>query len=328
MSAFHRIRNRRTLTVVSLHRVLAKSDPRWRTCDPLYTMTDRTFESCVRFLARHYSIVSLDELEAASIGTANLPPNAALITFDDGWADNYDYAMPILRRCGVPAALFVAAGAINRHDAFFQERMIAAWRTGRINAAAIAAAWARACPSAPPVTDPVSETKIRTLIAGLQQLPPSERSGLLATLKASLSDPERQMLTKEEVGQLHESGFGIGTHGYQHEPLTAVDDLDFELGESRRAVADIVGIPVERVVTMSFPFSKASRAVAERAQKIGYRLMFAGGHSMLPTDSAIPCLVPRVGITEQEVVDENGSFVPHALASQLFRLPHRGVTVV
>jgi len=323
---YHRIRNRHVLTVISLHRVLAQADSRWATCDPLYTLSDRTFDQCVRFLRNHYSVISLQQLLDARQGKGRLPTNPVLITFDDGWADNFDYALPILRRHETPAALFVAAGAVDRREAFFQERLIAAWRKGQLPLASISTLWERVCPGLDTPSDSFDEQSLRTFIARLQQVPFADRADLLADLETVLTDPDRQMLTHEELRKLKDGGFDIGTHGYMHEPMTGAVNLDFELSDSRRRVAQLLGVPLENIASMSFPFSKMSKTVVERATSAGYKLMFGGGKALTRVDHNFPHIIARVGITESEIVDGNGRFMPHVLAAQLFRLSQNGIS--
>ncbi|MBI4263003.1 MAG: polysaccharide deacetylase family protein [Acidobacteria bacterium] len=60
------------------------------------------------WLQREHHLISLHELEAAMDGHARLPPNAALVTFDDGFIDHYEAVFPILRRRGVSGVFFLA----------------------------------------------------------------------------------------------------------------------------------------------------------------------------------------------------------------------------
>jgi glycosyltransferase involved in cell wall biosynthesis/peptidoglycan/xylan/chitin deacetylase (PgdA/CDA1 family) len=53
-------------------------------------------------------VVSLDEALAALQGEGALPPDAVAITFDDGFRDNFDLALPILDRLRLPATFFLA----------------------------------------------------------------------------------------------------------------------------------------------------------------------------------------------------------------------------
>ena len=319
---YHRYRNRRVLTVVAFHRVIAATDARWQTCDPLYAISDRFFEQCLAFLTRHYSVVTLADLHRARTSTQGLPDRPLLITFDDGWADNYDYALPVLQRLRLPAVLFVASDALNRHEAFFQERIIGAWRARRLSDHALRLAWTQ-LPGVAPPPDLKSEAAIRGLIANLQSLPVARRDAVLALLAHELVDGCRQMLTTQELQGVAAANVAIGTHGKRHEALTVVSDVDAELHDSKVSVAAALGKSSDAIDSLSFPFSKQNAAVLERARLMGYRLLFDGGASLTPLDATLPGLVARVPITARNVEDATGNLVAHALAAYLFRRPHR-----
>lgn len=144
LDAYHRARNRDRLTVIMFHRVLSPGDARWRTADPEYSLRDDLFAACLAFFKRHYHVVALDDVLAARAGGPPLPARPLLITFDDGWSDNEEFALAHLRRAGLPSVLFVVADVIGRDEPFFQERMVGAWRGGRLDAARAARIWADA----------------------------------------------------------------------------------------------------------------------------------------------------------------------------------------
>jgi peptidoglycan/xylan/chitin deacetylase (PgdA/CDA1 family) len=133
------------------------------------------------------------------------------------------------------------------------------------------------------------------------------------------------MLSSEELRELHACGFGIGTHGNRHEPLTAAQDVDAELIESKKRVANVLGVDALNINSLSFPFSKQNASVVARARSAGYKLLFGGGQSLTPIARSVPALIARVGITASEVSDSHGNLLPHLLAIQLFRQPHRSL---
>ena len=96
LSVYHRIRNRNTLTIVVFHRVLAVDDERWPHAHPEWTVSDAVFEQCLQFFRRHYYVISLEELLSSVEQGKKLPNRSLLITFDDGYADNEEYALPLL----------------------------------------------------------------------------------------------------------------------------------------------------------------------------------------------------------------------------------------
>src|SRR5204862_6462518 len=60
-----------------------------------------------------YTVVSLEQVLDHYVGGAALPPRAILVTFDDGYRDNLENAVPILRRHGYPAVIFVPIGYLD-----------------------------------------------------------------------------------------------------------------------------------------------------------------------------------------------------------------------
>lgn len=71
-----------------------------------------SFEEQVRSLAQRFTPVTLDQVVAFANGSDSLPKNAVAVTFDDGFADNYEVALPILNRYGVPATFYIMVDAV------------------------------------------------------------------------------------------------------------------------------------------------------------------------------------------------------------------------
>lgn len=71
------------------------------------------FLTQMRYLQGNFSVVSLAEFLKARMNDKDLPPRTALITFDDGYKNNYDYAFPVLQTLGLPATIFLATGFVN-----------------------------------------------------------------------------------------------------------------------------------------------------------------------------------------------------------------------
>jgi len=92
--------------------------------DNALVVTPENFARQMRFLKRyHYTVVSLDALVAMMKAHTKIPPGTICITFDDGIADNYEHAYPVLRELGFPAAIFVYTSAIGAGDYLTREEM-------------------------------------------------------------------------------------------------------------------------------------------------------------------------------------------------------------
>ena len=132
LDGYHRLRNRWRLTVVMFHRVLDEQDARWFSADPTWTVSARVFAECLEFFQAHYNVVGIEQLRQACTNQQPLPERPLLITFDDGWADNAEYALPCLRATGLPAVVFVVAGAVGQSE-LWNERLGRAWRSGSLD---------------------------------------------------------------------------------------------------------------------------------------------------------------------------------------------------
>lgn len=322
LGLYHRVRNARTLTVVMFHRVLEPDDPRWFHCDPDYTLRADIFSGSLRFFRSHYNVVSLDQVVQARQGKKPLPPRALLITFDDGWADNVDFALPRLREAGMGGVMFVVADAVDRAQPFYQEQIVSAWRRGTLRVSDLAAALQAAAPDAPLVSAGEDLGALRRLIAGIEALPLSKRRALLEPFKERLADGMRHMVTQEELLTLDRSGVAIGLHGKSHVPMTEAEDLRAELGGARAEMAArLVHRPAP--ATLSFPHGRYDASVLKKARLSGYELVFTSVPVVNPSDTGVGWLLGRLGFDGNAVVDEAGRFRPDRLALYLFRKPLR-----
>src|SRR3954469_1945522 len=97
----------RRLSVLVYRRVLAERDP-LLAGEP----SAAEFEHRMRWVKANFEVLPLGEAVRA-LREDRLPRRSLCITFDDGYADNYRIALPILRRLGLPATFFVATGFLD-----------------------------------------------------------------------------------------------------------------------------------------------------------------------------------------------------------------------
>jgi peptidoglycan/xylan/chitin deacetylase (PgdA/CDA1 family) len=77
----------------------------------------KNFERQMYFLKRaRYNILPLESLADLIREKGKLPPRTVIITFDDGYKDNYVYAFPILQKYKLPATIFIISNEVNRPD--------------------------------------------------------------------------------------------------------------------------------------------------------------------------------------------------------------------
>lgn len=323
LAAYHRARNRRALTVVMFHRVLDRGDRRWAYCDPEYTIAGDLFAQCLAFFRAHYHVVSIDDVVAPG---AHLPDHPLLITFDDGWADHEQVALPLLANAGLPALMFIAADAVDapEPERFWEIRLVHAFRRGAIDRAALAGLWAAAGPGAAPPFDQLDH--VRALIERMLPLELDRVAAVLAPHAAALATPgDRHMLTQAELANLTRNRIAIGGHGGCHAPLTRLADAGADLRRAHAALSARLGAPV---TTMSFPHGAYNRATVAAAHAAGYRVLFTSDPVLtpLPDRGPMPTLFGRVAFDPRAVIDRRGALRPEELAFRMWRRPHLTLT--
>lgn len=321
LSLYHRIRNRKSLTVIMFHRVLRPEDPRWKTCDPDYTISADLFRQCLELFVRHYTVVSLDDVLRAKEGTLPLPPCALLITFDDGWQDNFEYALPILKQLRLPAALFAVGEAVDRSSAYFQEQLVAAWRRGSLGTKELGSMCEAVGIAAGSSAGAAGIAELRRLISALESLTAGSRLEILARFAPVLADSERHNLSAEELRAMRHAGTRIGAHGMSHTPLTHVASVRGELLEVRTRLSGLLGESPDSIDTLSCPHGKYDAAVVREALQAGYKLIFTSDPALNSTVAAPSHLLARVGFEASAISDHNDRLIPGRLVSYLFRRP-------
>lgn len=322
LGLYHRMRNADTLTVVMFHRILPPADARWATSDPDYTLSVQHFAASLAFFRRHYNVVSLQQVTDFGTTGGHLPKRALLITFDDGWADNADHALPELHRAGMPAVMFVVADAVGSAAPFYQERIVAAWRCGALKLGDLVDALDGPAAQERPAREENMEA-LRQVISRLEQLPRHEREDLLAPLEPKLADGLRHMVDVDDLQRLRSGGVALGLHGKTHVPMTRAEDLDAELTGARASLAERLGDAAPSARCMSFPHGAYDATIAERARKAGYERIFTSVAVLNPVGGKLGWLLGRVGFDTNSIMDRRGRFRRDLLALCLFRPPVR-----
>jgi peptidoglycan/xylan/chitin deacetylase (PgdA/CDA1 family) len=315
LAAYHRVRNHRWLTSLVFHRVLPQSDPRFYESDPEWTITVDQLVDSVRFVKRHFNVVSLDEILDARRRRKRLPPRPLLLTLDDGWSDNEEYALPVFEAEKVPGVIFVTSDVVGKSAPLWFEVIRAARIGGRIDAQTWSGLWASVNEPTPTHWRP---RHVEELIHHLSNLPRVRRDAILEPFRSRLEDGRRHMVTPEQLERLHAKGITVGAHGRTHQPLHECEDLEDELREPRRRLEALLARPV---TTLALPHSRSSPEVVQRAEAAGYELVFTGVRGMTPTHR-IPFTIGRAAITPEGLAGTGGRMRPERLALYLFRGRH------
>jgi peptidoglycan/xylan/chitin deacetylase (PgdA/CDA1 family) len=226
------------LSILVYHRVLPKSDPLLPD-----QITIDEFNVQMQALSEHFRVLPLEEA-LQCLRQGNLPSKAACVTFDDGYADNVECALPILQSHGVRATFFVATGFLDG-GMMWNDTVIEAVRrfTGDVLDLGYCGLGCYAAQ-----TTEQRQGAIESLLQRLKYLEPEERSDKVLAI-AECADahlPDNLMMTSEQLRLLHSAGMGIGAHTVHHPILTRVirDVARDEIAGSKDALERIISVPV------------------------------------------------------------------------------------
>ena len=102
--------------ILMYHRFSNKKEP--------FKIPQKVFENQIIFLKKRYNFVSLKHYADVLRGIRdNLPPNSIILTIDDGYWDNYEFAYPILKKYSVPATIFLATDFISHKSWLWSNKL-------------------------------------------------------------------------------------------------------------------------------------------------------------------------------------------------------------
>jgi peptidoglycan/xylan/chitin deacetylase (PgdA/CDA1 family) len=257
----------RRFQILGYHKVSAERHPFFAPVEPAL------FDKQMNFLKRHYLVMDLEELvERSRVG--DVPERAVAITFDDGYADNYHYAFPILKKYGLTATIFVATGAIDNAEVLWHDRIFDAFRyarrtrvrTGREDVKELA-------------LERHSELE-RSLTAALRrakELYGEERARFIADIEQAL-EPARPstpcMLTWNQIREMHAAGIRMGSHTVTHPILSRLpqNQLLRELYDSRQQIFECLRVPIRMFAYPNGGASDYNENVKRVLKECGYLL--------------------------------------------------------
>lgn len=315
LSLVHRKRNRHALTVVLFHRVFSSDDIRLLQADMEWAVTEDFFRDCLDFYKRYYNIISLQQLQAFLETGKPLPDYPLLITFDDGWADNLEYAAPITQQYGVRPLLCVTTGAIGKPMLSWQETLYSAWR---INALPRELLNKIADIIQQPVQEMVGEKDIRLLIKTIQHRSEDVREAVSRLAETITLPNPAQMLTVNQLNQLSKS-FDIGAHGVRHEYLTQSKNPMGELRQARQDINAMTGLSLP--LSKSYPHGRHNDELIKMATDAGYTMMFTCIRCHTKLHQKKPAIFGRHNMNQLVYQDDNGRLRPELLSLYLFRQP-------
>ena len=275
-------RMRTPVLVLAYHRVLPEPDPESYPFDlGLISATPEEFDWQMKLVSREFDPISLSDVGSYVRGRFKLPRRPVVVTFDDGYADNHDHALPILQRYGMPATVFTAVGHIGTDNLMWHDW--AAYLCLRARSGEIPSLNG---PQMLSESDPIASRRkvAHRFLSYLKTRPHTELLSTLADLRRqhagailpdelALSRP----LTWDQVRHMAASGVEFGSHTTTHAILSRLDDqgLRAELVQSKAVLERELQMPCDSIAyPVGRTFAYTPKILAE-VGLTGYRLGLA-----------------------------------------------------
>ncbi len=240
---------------------------------PIYIKL-RDLETQLRLFKKHFNVLSLADYMAGRWSSDRF--NLA-ISFDDGFANNHQYALPLLERLKLPATFFVTGIRATAQEMLWNDFLALLGKFGPP-----AFSYRDVIYHGAPFLKYRSGKSGLTLTEELRNSDFEEKAGMMKDLgrliparAKELSKPWWQQMTADQIRQCADSPqISIGAHGMYHNDLALIEPAAAatELLKSREFLESVTGKPVE---SLAFPYGAYTRPLLDQARLAGYRQLCA-----------------------------------------------------
>jgi peptidoglycan/xylan/chitin deacetylase (PgdA/CDA1 family) len=278
----HRLWPWPTLTVLGYHRI-NRLEAVGDLDRDLIDATPEEFEEQMRFVRAHFSPVTVEAVLEALAGGDPLPANPVVVTFDDGYLDNYEQALPVLVRTGMKGVFFVSTDFLQRDRIFWWDRIGMIIRRARVDRITLSYPTELVLELGTVMARNAAIDRANGVVKTAFALDLSRFLDELARAAGvDWSGEEERGLARQslmgwkEAQALHAAGMEVQSHTRSHRVITTLPDADLadELLGARVALEERLRVPVRSI---AYPVGRSiggrahvRRAVADAGYKLGF----------------------------------------------------------
>ena len=262
------------LLILNYHGVIPEPD---FSISPNHIST-KDFDNELEYFSSKFNFINPEEFHSGNVSVKNNGKKNILLTFDDGYSNNFNYAFPILKKHKAPAIIFPVSSLINTNEATWYDKIDL-------------------------TINHISETELRKVIASLKndffnQAIPNKRN--LKNYLKQLSTKQKEeffreyfqtapqsplvsentkdfrlMLNEDQIKKMDESGLiTFGSHTHTHPNLDNIhpNEVKEELSISKNILSSITGRPI---TSIAFPDGAYNENVKRLSKEAGFNVLYA-----------------------------------------------------
>lgn len=293
------LRKKNGLAILAYHSIQQLSDD-YPFNPEIISATPDMFDQQMAFVRRYFNVINfhqLLEVWPSSETAPDLPPNSLMITFDDGYADNFLTAMPILQSHDLTAIFYVSTEFVDQQKLFWFDAL--AFFIFNMPAGRLTLSDGQFVAT---LDDTNRDVQRRKLGKFLQTVTDEQRLSVLNELKvkAGLEVSEAQAkygspLTWPQVKGLRSGGMEVGSHSVNHGFLDVLttEELRHQIQMSKSVLEKNLE---EEIVSFSYPNGNLNQDVIKAVSDAGYKFAVSYKHSIAIPTSANRFTLPRVHV--------------------------------
>ena len=281
-------RNARGARILIYHGICLQDHTRF---NPIF-LTRKMFEEQLLLFRKYCNLITLDQFFAGQFSNDRFN---LCITFDDGFANNFKYALPLLEKHQLPATFFITAIRESGYNILWNDFLGIVTKYGPQELSYDGQLYRK-----DHYGRYVSVEKQKTLADTLKENGFGHKKEMMKKLQYLFPDNIGEedywmQMTKEEISALSTHPFvTIGSHGYYHnrlDKLPIADAID-EMKNSKLFLERLTG---KKIKAIAFPYGNYSRRLIEEAKKLGYEQLLAMDFHF-PEDRDDHCLQERLTV--------------------------------
>ncbi|MCO4755778.1 MAG: polysaccharide deacetylase family protein, partial [Bacteriovoracaceae bacterium] len=272
--------DRSNLYVINYHR-LYRNPLETQFNTKVFTHTEEIFYEQIKWFKKNYDIFGEEDLIQHLEGNRPLKRRTVVLTFDDGYLDNYEIAYPILKAFNIPAIFFIPYNQVDRTSVAWWDLLAYFVKNATVKAVCIAQKWF----DLTQLTDRDMATCYLCWHYQLQSLNETghflqqwhTKLGVQTPLEEIEDLSQKEFMNWDQVKELSRNNITIGSHTMSHNVLAnlILEEQERELVNSKALLEKKLD---QEIRTVAYPVGKEqhfTEQTKELAEKAGYRAAFS-----------------------------------------------------
>ena len=261
------------------------------------------FEKCIKHISEKYNVILVEDFENNSFTPDKQKPVATL-SFDDGYKDNLEYAVPVLEKYNCKGSFYVVSKCVEEQKPIWIHELEYYFKHTHVTKIDLQFPF---LPDDMKLTAlPQQQTRrmgyFQKLKSWLIKTTPQQREMVYKFLCDHLNDVEIEPLVMSwaDLAQLRAAGHYIGAHSHTHTSLTGIvsnEELKKEFELPRKLFKEKLGfLPV----SFAYPFGFCDNRVKLMAKDSGYQMALAAQwHQLYDVNNHDSFEIPRIALSNE-----------------------------